>query len=46
MSIAGDSAKIRAEILRTPGAMRCTMCTVITQGGGKGLARHLEVCHR
>jgi len=35
VSAEAESARIRAELLRTAGAMRCTLCTVITQGGGK-----------
>lgn len=40
-----QSQQIRAEIRCTPGARDCPHCDVITQGGRKGLAAHMNRVH-
>lgn len=40
-----ESARIRAELRRLPHARQCEHCTVITQGGNKGLGQHMQRCH-
>lgn len=44
---AAESARIRADLLATPGAKLCGIggCQVITQGGAEGLRRHRQYIH-
>jgi hypothetical protein len=40
-----ESARVRARLMRTPGARCCPFCAVITQGYGKGLESHVRRIH-
>jgi hypothetical protein len=41
----GESARIRAEILKCRGAQQCRWCLVIMQGGLEGWREHARVVH-
>ena len=47
MSAEAESARIRQELLDTPGTRLCGVkdCQVITQGGPEGLRQHQQVVH-